>query len=181
MGIMVPRLFMVGLFTLLSVAAQGQAPAKSAAGTRSETRHLVAMTSASETVVAPGTRFSLVVDVAPKAKMHVYSPEQKDYLPISRTLDADGAFKSQPAVFPKAETYFFKALEETQLVYSKPFRIVQDVTVALTPAMRERARTAGATLTITATLKYQACDDAICYLPVRVPLTWRVGLRGMER
>lgn len=155
--------------------------ASAAAGTRSETRHLVATASASDTIVAPGTRFSLVVDVAPKATMHVYSPEQKDYIPITLTLDADPAFKSQPAVFPKAERYFFKALEETQLVYSKPFRIVQDVTVALTPAMRERAKTAGATLTITGTLKYQACDEAICYLPVSVPLSWRIALRGMER
>lgn len=150
-------------------------------GDRTETRHITVTTSASDAVVAPGTRFSLLIDVAPKAKMHVYSPEQHDYIPISIALDTDAAFKSHPAVFPKAETYYFKALDETQLVYSKPFRIVQDVTVALSPAMRERAKTAGATLTIKGTLKYQACDDAVCYLPTSVPLTWTVGLRGMER
>ena len=76
MGIMLRRLFVGVLFTLLSVSAQGQAPATSAAklgpqADRSETRHLVATTSASDAVVAPGTRFSLFVDVTPKATMHV--------------------------------------------------------------------------------------------------------------
>ena len=41
------------------------------------------------------------------------------------------------------------------------------------------------TLTLHGTLEYQACDDAICYNPVSVPLTWTVTLRryaaGVER
>ncbi len=47
--------------------------------------------------------------------------------------------------------------------------------------MRERARSAGATLTIKGTLTYQACDDAICYLPVHLPLAWTVPLKPLER
>ncbi len=163
-----------------SLAARTTRPAAQT-GEPVETRHLIVTTSVSDRVVAPGTRFSLLADVTPKAKMHVYSPEQHDYIPIALTLDEDPAFKSHPAIFPKPETEYFKPLDETQLVYSKPFRIVQDVTIALTPAMRERARTAGATLTIKGTLKYQACDDAICYLPVNVPLAWTVTLKPLER
>ncbi len=151
------------------------------AGTRTETRHLVVTTSVSDAVVAPGTRFSLLVDVAPRPGMHVYSPEQHDYIPIALTIEEAPAFKLHPAVFPKAETYYFKPLDETQLVYSKPFRIVQDVTVALTPAVLERARTAGATLTVKGMLKYQACDESVCYLPVNLPVSWTVTLRPLER
>lgn len=150
-------------------------------GERTETKHIVVTTSSSDKTVALGTRFSLYVDVEPKPKMHVYSPEQHDYIPISLALDADPAFKAHPAVFPKAEKYFFKALDETQLVYSKPFRIVQDVTIPVTPATRQRASAAGATLTIKGSLKYQACDDAICYLPVTVPVSWTVTLTALVR
>jgi len=48
------------------------------------------------------------------------------------------------------------------LVYSKRFRIAQEVTVA-------KGGVAGV---ITGTLRYQACDDAMSYMPVTVPLTW---------
>ena len=146
-----------------------------------ETPHLIATTSASDARVAPGTRFSLLIDIAPKPKMHVYAPAQKDYIPVSISLREDPAARAHPPVFPKAEKYFFAPLKETQLVYSKPFRIVQDVTVALTPAVREQARAAGATLRIDGTLRYQACDDAICYLPKEIPVSWTVRLRGLER
>ena len=145
--------------------------------TTTETRHLTLATSVSTPRVAPGARVSLIVDVTPKPKMHVYSPDQKDVIPISLKLQA-GEFKAHAPVLPRAEKYFFAPLNETQLVFSKPFRIVQDVTIASTPAMRARAGQAGATVTVTGTLQYQACDDAICYIPVTVPLTWSIALRG---
>ena len=144
---------------------------------RAETPHLTLSTSSSVAVAAPGTRLSLWVDVTPKPKMHVYTPEQKDYIPIELSIAADEAFKVLPPVFPKSEKYFFAPLKETQLVFSKPFRIVQDITVNDSGPVRQRAGTAGATLTIKGTLRYQACDDKVCYVPQSVPLEWSVGLR----
>jgi alkyl hydroperoxide reductase subunit AhpC len=160
----------------------GVVGAQPAAGTqKTETSHLTVTWSMSDAVVAPGTKFSLTVDVSPKPRMHVYAPEQKDYIPIALTIDAGDALRVFPAVFPKPEKYFFQPLNETQLVFSNQFRIVQDVTVALTPAMRQRAAAAGATLTIKGSLRYQACDDKVCYMPQTIPLSWTVGLRRLER
>ncbi len=152
-----------------SMAGQG--------GATTETAHLAVATRVSDPRVAPGTRVALFVDVTPKPKMHVYAPEQKDVIPVSLTLEA-GEFKVHPPQFPRPEKYFFKPLDETQLVFSKPFRIVQDITVALTPAVRERARATGS-ITVTGTLRYQACDDAICYMPQSVPVTWTIGLKPL--
>jgi hypothetical protein len=146
-----------------------------------ETPHIVLTTSSSDRAAAPGTRISLFLDVAPKPKMHVYTPEQKELIPISISLTDDGAFKTHAPKFPKSEKYFFEPLGETQLVYSKRFRIVQDVTIALTPAMRQRARGSGATLTISGALRYQACDDKVCYMPKDVPVSWTIQLRSLER
>jgi hypothetical protein len=164
-----------------SLMARTASPSGSAALDRVETNHLIATTSVSDDVVAPGTRFSLQLDVFPKPKMHVYAPDQKDYIPISLKLEPSDAFKAHAPVFPKAEKFLFVPLNETQLVYSKPFRIVQDVTVSLTPAMRERARGSGASLTIKATMRYQACDDQVCYVPKEIPVTWTARLRALER
>jgi hypothetical protein len=159
-----------GTATLAS--AQGRS---TSAGATMETAHLVLTTSASAAAVAPGGRVSLYVDIAPKPKMHVYSPEQKDVIPVSLTLAA-GEFKAHQPVLPKPEKYFFQPLNETQLVYSKPFRIAQEVTTA--PAPRGRAAVPGASLSVTGTLRYQACDDAICYVPVTVPVKWTIVLKG---
>jgi thiol:disulfide interchange protein len=123
---------------------------------------------------------SLLVDVSPKSKMHVYAPGQEGYLAITVTLDADPAFTAGKATYPAGEKLFMKILNETQLVYAKPFRIVQDVTLALTREMRQRAALRlrsgqaadGASLTIKGTLRYQACDDKVCFRPVTVTTRW---------
>lgn len=146
-----------------------------------ETAHLVLTLSASDVAAAPGTRVSLLLDVRPKPRMHVYAPGQKDLIPISLSLTADESFKTHPTKLPPAEKYFFEPLEETQLVFSRPFRVTQDVTLALTPALRTRAREAGASLMVSGTLRYQACDDKVCYMPESVPVSWAIGLRPLER
>lgn len=110
--------------------------------------------------------------------MHVYSPQQENYIPVSIAVEANKAFRADEPVFPKAEKYFFAPLKETQLVYSKSFRIVQPVTLASASVLRAQGRQPGATLTIGGTLRYQACDDAICYLPKTLPISWRIELKS---
>jgi hypothetical protein len=148
---------------------------------RAETAHLVVTTSASDASAAPGTRLSVLVDIAPKPKMHVYAPEEKEAIPVSLELVADPAFTAHAPRFPSPEKYYFEPLQLTQLVYSKPFRIAQDITLALTPAFRDRARAGGATLTVNGKLRYQACDDKVCFAPKDVPLSWTIALRPLER
>jgi hypothetical protein len=147
---------------------------------RLETPHLAVTARSSDSAAAPGTRLSLVIDIAPKPRMHVYAPEQKELIPISLTLDPSDAIKVHPPEYPKSEKYFFAPLAETQFVYSKPFRIVQDVTIALTPALRERAAS-GERITIGGRLRYQACDDKVCYMPQELRLSWTIGLRPLLR
>jgi DsbC/DsbD-like thiol-disulfide interchange protein len=136
------------------------------------TRHLTLAASVSPAAAAPGSRVSLLLDVTPKPAMHVYAPDQKDYIPISLALEANAAVKAHVIQFPKAEKRVVEDLGETQLVYSRPFRIVQDVTLT---------STAAAPLTIKGTLKYQACDESICYAPVTVPVAWTIDVKRPAR
>src|SRR6266545_3084110 len=131
-----------------------------------ETAHLTIVTSTVPQTAAPGKKLSLVVDVTPKPKMHVYSPGQEGYIAITLTLDANPAFTAAKAKYPAGEKLVMPALNETQLVYAKPFRIIQEITI-------KSARVD--TLTIKGTLRYQACDDKICYLPVTVPVEWTLN------
>lgn len=145
----------------LSVALEARPPGQNPSV---NTAHLTAVTSSSATA----GKTSLHVDVAPKVKMHVYAPGEKDVIPVDVTLDRNPSIKAGKATFPPAEKYFFPPLQLTQLVYSKPFRITLPITIVRAPA--------GGTLTITGTLRYQACDDAVCYVPKSVPVKWAVTL-----
>ena len=61
--------------------------------------------------------------------MHVYAPGQATYLPVAISFAANDAIRVLPVTFPEPETYIFKPLNERQLVYSKPFRLTQPITV----------------------------------------------------
>jgi DsbC/DsbD-like thiol-disulfide interchange protein len=148
------------LLTVAAVLVAQDVPAKR------ETKHLTVSTSATPEAVAPGKRVSLAVDVAPKEKMHVYSPGQDGYIGITLMLDADASFTASKAKYPAGEKIYMPLLKETQLVYAKPFRIAQDVVV--------RPAAGAASVTIKGTLRYQACDDTLCYLPANVPVSWTV-------
>lgn len=142
------------------------------------TKHLSLITSTTASAVPPGGRVSLVVEIIPKPNMHVYAPGQTDVIPVSLTLVPSDAAASRPVQFPKAEKLEIKELGETHLVYSKPFRLVQDVTVAASRSLVKRAAAPGAILTVKGTLKYQACDNTICYAPVSVPVSWTLALQN---
>ena len=135
---------------------------------RTDTKHLTITTSTSAPAAAPSERLSLYVDVAPKPKMHVYAPDQTDYIPIELKVEPASSFKPQAIQYPAAEQFFFAPLKETQRVYSRPFRITLPITLA---------QNADLPLTIKGTVRYQACDDAICYLPQTIGVTWKVGVK----
>lgn len=135
------------------------------------TRHLTIATSASQETVAPGGRVALNLDIAPKPSMHVYAPGQKEYIPVSVTLAGNAAVKPATITFPTPEKREVKELGETQLVYSKPFRIVQHITIAKNPPPK------AGPLTVKGTVKYQACDESMCYAPITVPVAWTLTVK----
>ena len=149
-------------------------------GAKVSAPHLTLTTSVTDLVAAPGTHFSLVMDVVPGPRVHVYAPGVTGYLPIELTVQPQPALVVRAPQFPKAEDYFFKPLNEHVAVYNKPFRIVQDLEIDPAPqaaaALNDRTEMA-----IAGTLRYQACDDKVCFTPQAVPLTWTIGLRPLDR
>jgi hypothetical protein len=142
--------------------------------------HLKIVTYVTDQAVAPGTHFSVVLDVTPLDRVHVYAPGVTGYKPIALTIKPMDRLLVRGAQFPKSSDYFFKPLKEHVQVYDRPFRIVQDL---MFDASREsEAALKGVTsATIAATLDYQACDDKVCFNPQSVPLSWTVSLRLLDR
>ena len=157
------------VWVLAAAVATQDVPAKGGGPeARTETRHLTIATSSSAPVVAPGKRVSLLADVTPKPKMHVYAPGQDGYIAISLTLEPSPMFTAGKVKYPAGEKILMPILKETQIVYAKPFRIAQEI------SLRPAAAPGSAPVTVKGTIRYQACDDTICYLPTNVPVQWTI-------
>lgn len=156
---------LVGAAALSQAPTDPQKPAQ-----RAETKHLVVSWRPPESPVAPGARVSLVVEVSPKPTMHVYAPGQQDLIPISLTIEPAAGVRLHKPEYPKPERYFFAPLKETQLVYSQAFTIKQDVTIDAGQSVLP--------IKIAGTLRYQACDDNVCYMPQSIPVSWSLKLQS---
>jgi hypothetical protein len=160
---------------LVKLGARADVP-----GTKASAQHITLTTYVTDGAAAPGTHFSLVMDVVPGRRVHVYAPGVVGYKPIELVVQPQPGLVVRAAQFPKAEDYFFKPLNEHVAVYQKPFRIVQDLAIdpspQAAPALKDRTE-----MTIAGTLHYQACDDKVCFTPQTVPLTWTIGLRPLDR
>jgi len=171
-----PRRVASAAVALTLVAASASAPLLAAQGAATrETKHLKFTVSVTPRVVSVGDRITLTVDVVPKARMHVYAPGSK-YRPIKITIAPQPGLTIGETAYPRAESYYFKPLNETQPVYQAPFRLQVGMTVG---AIDTSSAGTDSTITIAGVLDYQACDDRVCYLPESIPLrsTMKVNAR----
>jgi len=142
------------------------------------TEHLDLKAYPSDPSVALGTRFSLLLDITPKRGMHVYAPGATGYKVIALKITPLAHVRTVSLRYPASEIYHFKPLNERVPVYNKPFSLVMEVVPEATVEAR-KVLAAQKELIISGTLEYQACDDAICYNPVSLPLSWKVELQGL--
>lgn len=164
--------------TVASLMVKTGNAAEPVAGTRISSAHLEITTYPTDSGVAPGNRFSLVVEVRPGPRIHVYAPGASSYRAISLNIAPQAVLRALPLSYPPSEIYFFKPLNERVPVYQKPFRLVQEMILEGTPDAQAALR-GKENVTVSGTLEYQACDDKTCYNPVSVPLSWTLSLRPL--
>jgi hypothetical protein len=137
------------------------------------TPHIALSTSTSVPAGAtakPAASVKLFVDVVPDAKIRVYAPGAKDYLPVVLELSPQPGIRAGKLDYPPSQDWYFEPLKEHVPVYQAPFRLTQNVVVSA-------AAKSGQTLTVQGTFKYQACDDTICYNPATAPVSWTVNVK----
>ena len=145
-----------------------------------DTRHLSLTAAISDSVAAPGERLAISIAVTPKRGMHVYAPGKHTYQVVKVSIDPQPWLRPHTTVYPPSEIYHFKPLDERIEVFKKPFRLRRDVTLLATPEA-QKLLAAMTSVTVSGALEYQACDDKLCFNPARVPFSFTVSLKGLER
>ena len=146
---------------------------------RHVTDHVEITTSVSDDTISAGTVFSLVLDIKPLKRVHLYAPGVTGYKPVALRLDPVSGLKLRSMRFPASEIYYFRPLKERVPVYQKPFRLVQELNVELSREGQALLRDADK-LTIKGSLDYQACDDKICFPPTSLPVEWTVRVKKLD-
>jgi hypothetical protein len=126
--------------------------------------------------VSAGERFKVALDLTPEPRIHVYAPEVTGYRPIALEVTAQPGVIVRSVTYPRSESYYYAPLKETVPVYQKPFTVTQELVLDGSPAGRAALKGVKS-VSVQGTLRYQACDDKICYPPRQVPVTWQVPVR----
>ncbi len=141
-------------------------------GTPVEGKQLTATVGASNTDVAPGERVALILDIDLPPSMHVYAPGVENYIPIEWKIENAVPAEVQAPVLPQPEKLYLKAIDETVPTYRNHFRLIRDITLPSNPESLSSLEKSGE-LKVAGSLRYQACDDRVCYIPQKLPLAWK--------
>ena len=143
--------------------------------------HLTVELSQSDRVVVPGSRFSLVVQIALPRDVHVYAPGVKGYRPIRLELAPSQDLELIPPVYPPSKVLYLDAIKEQTPVFEGNFRITSEVKINANPDFMKSLGANGKNITIAGQLRYQACDKTTCYLPTSIPVTWQLQILPLDR
>lgn len=145
----------------------------------SQTKHLKVITSASDSVIRPGEHIRLLLDIEMKPLMHVYAPGVEGYIPIAWKIAESAAFSVKDVEFPESKKLHLVAIDETVPVFQNKFTLQREIVIAqpkdLMPVLN-----GGKELVVEGTLRYQACDDRLCYIPQNVPLKWTFKFEPLD-
>ena len=84
----------------------------------------------------------------------------------------------EPVEFPESEIYHFEPLDEFVPAYQGPFTLLQEAVIDASAEIEAELKNTDA-ITLSGTLDYQACDDAICYLPASIPVSFTLEFQQL--
>lgn len=118
--------------------------------------------------VRPGMTVRLVARVRLPVGIHLQAnkPRDPDLIPTELTLTLPKGMTLTDVVYPKPSDLVVPGFKQPLAVYPNEFDVF--VRVKLDP------RTPAGSVIVPATLRYQACNDTVCFAPARASMTWTV-------
>jgi len=115
-----------------------------------------------------GEPFRVALKVVLPETLHVQSnqPSDPSFIPTALSLDAPAGFKVTALMYPKSSELRQEGLTEPLVVFGHEFVTGAQLTIdeGVSPG----------TVVIPGRLRYQACDDKVCYAPATAQFEWTV-------
>ena len=153
--------------------------------------HIPVTASATNRSVGLGNRIRIAVELTIPEGFHVYSPEVGgEYKGVSWQMDPTDCLEIGEPLYPKPEWKVMKSSNENLPVYEGLLRISREVIVK--PALRatdpsvfklftDRCVDSTSHIKMSGVLKFQACDEHLCYPPQTVRPQWKLQFFGPDR
>ena len=118
--------------------------------------------------VAPGQRVSLALQVSLPPGLHVQSDAPRDptLIPTVLTVEPPAGITVDEILYPPPQDFEQAGMAEPLAVFDHAFTIGVRVSVARGAAPGE--------VVVPARLRYQACDDQMCFAPTTAEVSWTV-------
>ena len=120
--------------------------------------------------VGASTRVVLQVVVNPGYHVQANPVENPSLIPITLKIDGAKDISVGAPLYPAAKRLRLPGDSQDLVVYDGSFAIGVPLEVA-------RDATAGRTVTLSGSLRYQACDDSHCLFPVTLPIALSIAVR----
>ena len=132
-------------------------------------KHVRVAVSARPQTVHPGDRVTLAMDLSLNPGLHVYAPGVEDFIPIAWSMKPNPAAAVQPVTFPPSRKVHLPIIDETVPVYEGHIHLARNAILS---------KSAMGNITLEGVLRYQACDDRMCYIPENLAVKWTVQVQS---
>jgi len=131
---------------------------------------------ASSNSMSAGDSIRLTVEVLLNDTVHVYGPGVRNYAAVTWALQSSSAYSARAVEYPAPEIVALGRTQENVPIYRGRVRLARSVTINTDRhALFKQLGPAG-DLSIKGTFRFQACDDSTCYVPLSIPLDWRLAV-----
>jgi thioredoxin:protein disulfide reductase len=144
------------LLTSLLGMAQG--------GTRGVTADITPLVETAEVRAGETARVALRVVLPPNLHVQSNTPRDKTLIPTALAIDPIGAVRPIEVVFPRATDFAQEGSSEPLSVFESTFAL--GARLEIDPAAPPGE------IRVPGRLRYQACDDRVCFMPVTVGVEW---------
>ena len=140
-------------------------------GAQSRAPKAVLTPTADPAAVRPGRSTKLLLKVALPEQIHIQSNKPRDpaFFPTALVLTPPAGVTVTSTAYPAAIDFVQEGQAEKLAVFEKTFTVTATVAVAASVKPGE--------LIVPGRFDYQACDDKVCYRPVKTDVTWTLTVQ----
>jgi len=146
------------------------APARSGPAGGLRDAEIVQIGTIQEPILGPGDTVIVGVPLMVKPGFHVQAnPASDEFLiPLDLTFEPVAGLSARSTIYPAPERHRLEGGDVDLLTYQGKILLGVPFVAADTDT--------GRIVAVSGSLRYQACDDARCYMPRRIPVVFRVRL-----